>query len=480
VADLPQVPVQPESNVVNRRRCPHPGAATLKELTARRPCPPAPGPLEDYAARFDDLFFSLAQRRGFREYLTGLLAPRERNKTITCLAGAEPVAGAGMPGVQRLQFFLSESPWEAEQVNDRRLELLREQPATAPHDGGVIVIDDSGDRKDGTATAHVGRQWLGLLGKTDNGIVMVTTVWTDGRVYYPLHATPYTPAHHFARGRSDPAFRTKPQLAAALAARGKERGFGCRAVVADCAYSVSDDWYLALREAGLAYVVALKPHRGTWARADQPHTPIEAAHALTWHDAQRPGEWTHVERHFRDGHSQRWWAADARLGGYGPDSPCRLVVATTDPATLPEKASWYLATNLPHPDASHAATSPHSPADLAEIVHLYGLRPWIEQSYKQIKSAPTAPSAATRPWPTAPSPSAGISGSPHPDPWMPPRRTRAPTRAREGDRPRPTSRNGPAGPGPYEPSVPDSPPPSPSTTGAEPGRTRTHSPSSRP
>ncbi|MFD8867152.1 transposase [Streptomyces sp. NPDC059590] len=104
-------------------------------------------------------------------------------------------------------------PWEVEQVNDRRLELLREESATAPHDGGVIVIDDSGDRKDGTATAHVGRQWLGRLGKTDNGIVTVTTVWTDGRVYYPLHATPYTPAHHFTRGRSDPAFRTKPQPA---------------------------------------------------------------------------------------------------------------------------------------------------------------------------------------------------------------------------------------------------------------------------
>ncbi|MCX4460014.1 transposase [Streptomyces sp. NBC_01728] len=130
-----------------------------------------------------------------QQHLTGLLAPRERNKTITCLAGAEPVAGG-----------------EAEQVNDRRLELLREESATAPHEGGVIVIDDSGDRKDGTATAHVGRQWLGRLGKTDNGIVTVTTVWTDGRVYYPLHARPYTPARHFARGRSDLAFRTKPQL----------------------------------------------------------------------------------------------------------------------------------------------------------------------------------------------------------------------------------------------------------------------------
>src|SRR5216117_4233259 len=118
-------------------------------MTQHRPCPPAPGPLEGYTARFDDLFGVLAQRRGFREYLAGLLAPRDRNKTLTALAGAEPVAGAGHPAVQRLQFFLSESRWDPEQVNARRLELLRTDPATAPHGGGVLVIDDSGDRKDG-------------------------------------------------------------------------------------------------------------------------------------------------------------------------------------------------------------------------------------------------------------------------------------------------------------------------------------------
>ncbi|MFQ6198650.1 hypothetical protein [Streptomyces sp. NPDC000405] len=156
-------------------------------------------------------------------------------------------------------------------------------------------------------------------------------------------------------------------------------------MVADCAYSTSDAWYLALRDAGLPYVVALKPHRGSWARADEPHTPVDAARALTGTGPDHPGDWVPVERHFRDGHTETWWTADARLGGYGPDSPCRLVVATTDPGRLPENATWYLATNLPHPDAPHAATSPHPLAGLAEIVRLYGLRPWIEQSYKQIK-----------------------------------------------------------------------------------------------
>src|SRR2546429_96157 len=183
-------------------------------MTRHRPCPAAPGPLEDYAARFDDLFSRLAQRRGFREYLAGLLAPRDRNKTLTALAGAEPVAGAQHPAVQRLQFFLSESRWDPERVNARRLDLLRADPATAPHDAGVLVIDDSGDRKDGSKTAHVGHQWLGRYGKTDSGVVTVTPGWAGERLYYPGHAGPYTPAGPLAGGESGPgvrAFRRGPR-----------------------------------------------------------------------------------------------------------------------------------------------------------------------------------------------------------------------------------------------------------------------------
>jgi hypothetical protein len=41
----------------------------------------------------------VAQRRGFREYLAGLLAPRHRYMTLTALAGAEPVTGARHPAV---------------------------------------------------------------------------------------------------------------------------------------------------------------------------------------------------------------------------------------------------------------------------------------------------------------------------------------------------------------------------------------------
>jgi hypothetical protein len=58
--------------------------------------------------------------------------PRHRNKTLTALAGTEPQHRS----VQQLQFFLFESRWDPERINARRLELLRADPAIAPHDAG--------------------------------------------------------------------------------------------------------------------------------------------------------------------------------------------------------------------------------------------------------------------------------------------------------------------------------------------------------
>ncbi|MEU0836815.1 transposase, partial [Streptomyces sp. NPDC005969] len=251
--------------------------------------------------------------------------------------------------------------------------------------GGVLVIDDSGDRKDGKATAHIGRQWLGRLGKTDNGIVTVTTCWADENLYYPLHAVPYSPAHHFPKGKSDPGFRTKLQIAAELARTANATGVAFRAVAADCAYGDQDSFRRQLSEAGLPFVMALKPSHGTWAYGKDAYTPVDAARALTWTDPEHPGDWTAIERTFRDGHTETWWAADAQLGWWGPDGNVRLVVATADPATLPAQATWYLATDLPRPGGLREADSPEPAADLAEVVRIYGIRHWIEQNYKQVK-----------------------------------------------------------------------------------------------
>jgi hypothetical protein len=361
----------------------------VRTVTKRLACPPAPGPLEDYAVRFDPLLARLAQRRGFRAYLEGVLLPRDRNKTLTSLVGSEPVVGAQHAAVQGLQWFLTEATWDHERVNQRRVELLVGDPATAPDDHGALVLDDSGDRKAGRHTAHVARQWLGSLGKTDNGIVCVSSLWASERVYWPVDVVPYTPASRLPRGKRDPAFRTKPQLAAELVQAARTAGIGFRAVVADCFYGDNEGFTQALGRAKVAYVLAVKPRKGAWAPEQETHTPEEAAGQLAWTSPEQPGDWTPVTRRFRDGHTQTWWAADASLpaAGWGPDRRLRLVVATTDPATLPKLTTWYLITNLPRPTGRQraSASAAFPAADLAEVVRLYSLRNWVEQSYKQVK-----------------------------------------------------------------------------------------------
>src|ERR687897_3042589 len=83
----------------------------------------------------------------------------------------------------RLQWFLSESRWDPKEVNERRLELLLAEPTTAANKEGVLVIDEHGDRKWGKHTAHVGKQWLGNIGKTENGVVSVSSLSADEGVY---------------------------------------------------------------------------------------------------------------------------------------------------------------------------------------------------------------------------------------------------------------------------------------------------------
>jgi DDE superfamily endonuclease len=307
--------------------------------------------------------------------------------------------------VQELQFFLSESTWDHERVNQRRIELLLQDPATRPHEQGVLVIDDTGDRKAGTATAHVARQYLGSLGKTDNGIVAVTSLWADERVYWPAHVTPYTPAGRLPKGKTDPGFRTKPQLAAALVQAARQAQIAFRAVVADCVYGDNEGFTEALGHAGVAHVLAVKPlcWRSSRARGSGqgglgvgrggPHPAGSGARAGLEQPGRArrldPGHSPVPRRAHRDLVGGRRGAARGRLGP-GPAHP----VGCGRERTRQVVRAHYLVSGhqpapTPAPTRSPAGTRGvpvRRPGRAgAPVVRLYGLRNWVEQGYKQVK-----------------------------------------------------------------------------------------------
>jgi SRSO17 transposase len=349
-------------------------------MTKRLEVSPAPGQLEAFAKKFDDLFTRQNQRDGFRRYLEGLLLPSERNKTLTGLANTEPGRGAQEPRAQNLQWFLSESTWSAAAVNERCRAVLKQTPELEPHREGVLVIDETGDPKDGTHTAHVGRQYLGSVGKIDNGIVSVSSLWVDEQMYYPLDVRPYTPASHFELGNKDPAFRTKLKLAIDLATSAMTNQWPFKALVADSFYGDDPGFRGELNKLGVAYVMALKPSHKWWHLQGTPGSLQEIAASAPRKD------WHAITRTFRDGHTEQWWALEVNAGPFGRKKGERAVIVSTEPAKLPELSTWYLVTNMPL-KKKRTSQGVRFGASLEEVVRIYGLRIWVEQSYKQVKTS---------------------------------------------------------------------------------------------
>ncbi len=337
--------------------------------TKRKPTVPTTEAIDQFCAAFDDLFARYEERTGLREYLIGLLLPREHNKTLVEL-------GAIVPGANRqaLHHFMHDAPWDAEALNRRRLERWKAHPYLGPHAGGVLIVDETGDPKRGHRIVLAAQQYLGKLGHVANGVVAVTSHWADGSRHVPLGVKPYRPAGRLPKGRKDPAFHTKPALAWQLIEEARAAGIPFRLVVADSIYGENADLEAKLFGAQIPYIMGLKPSHGTWQFVEDPEhppafTPAEAAARLPL-DA-----WQRTVRFDSHGKELVRYIAELELGtAYGPTKGIRLVAATLDPRRLKPESTWYLASSLPLREVS-----------AEQVYEIYRLRDWIEHYYKPVK-----------------------------------------------------------------------------------------------
>ena len=137
--------------------------------------------VRDAARDFGDLFSCEPQRRHFAEYLTGLMIAH--NKTITGINGEF----AETTDQSCLNRFITEVDWDAEELNERRLELLQEDSTTRYSDQGVIAIDDVLIDHDGKFIKDVGWFWdhAENRNKIAHDYLFVNYVCTSGK-HYPL------------------------------------------------------------------------------------------------------------------------------------------------------------------------------------------------------------------------------------------------------------------------------------------------------
>lgn len=223
----------------------------MKETTpsAMPPC------FEKWCQRFDDVFTHKAQKREFRHYLGGLLGESERKNLFQIAENAVEVT------YHRLHHFLTEAPWSDAKVNERRLEIMNKCSQTRISRGFSLIIDDSGHRKSGNFTMGVGRQYIGEIGKTDNGIVVVTSQLYDGKKSLPLDIELYQHADSLPEGKQDPEFEKKTELALKLIDRTKTRKYQPGIVIVDAGYGNNTSFLLELENRKLKYLGGLAKNR---------------------------------------------------------------------------------------------------------------------------------------------------------------------------------------------------------------------------
>ncbi len=160
-----------------------------------------------------------------------------------------------------MHHFLTDAPWSASKINERRLEVMNQCSQTRISWGFSLILDESGHRKSGNFTSGVGRQYIGEIGKTDNGIVVVTTHLYDGRKSLPLDIELYQPASSLAEGKDDPEFKKTPDMGIELIEKSIKRGYRPRVVLIDAGYGNNGNFIQNLEEKKLKYIGGIAKNR---------------------------------------------------------------------------------------------------------------------------------------------------------------------------------------------------------------------------
>jgi SRSO17 transposase len=211
---------------------------------------------EELMGRVAARFARVEPRRRVRAFVAGLLAELPRKN---CWTIAEHAGEASPDGMQHL---LARAVWDADAVRDDVRGYVVEQLADPD---AVLVVDETGDLKKGTATVGVQRQYTGTAGRTENAQVTVWLTYASStghglidRALYLPRCWADDPARRTVAGvPAEVGFATKPALARQMIARTLDAGVPARWVTADEVYGADPQLRGELERRRIGYVLAV-------------------------------------------------------------------------------------------------------------------------------------------------------------------------------------------------------------------------------
>jgi hypothetical protein len=227
--------------------------------------PNVPEMFEKFYSHFDSLFSETSQRDNFRLYGTGLLLEIKRKniQSICC-----HIISANY---QSMHHFIHDSPWDENWLNDQRIVQLENTKQTKSCASGYVIIDDTGNPKSGPKTFATRRQWIGSLGKVDNGQVVVSSHYADKRKDWPIDLRPYLPQEWVEEQNAlleeqTYVFKSKLKLGLELIDDVQNRKIQFSHLLIDSWYGNSPDFITGVEERNCLYITPLYANRRVYIR----------------------------------------------------------------------------------------------------------------------------------------------------------------------------------------------------------------------
>jgi len=184
-----------------------------------------PSIVENALPRFSSIF-NKAQLRHFGEYLTGLMV--SENKTVSGI-NSQFIDHTDQSAKNH---FLTEAEWSEKALTETRMAILLEHCRKEGVQDGILVIDDTLEKKEGQSIEGANWFWDHSEKHYTFGHPLVTSEYVTKFFHVPLHYRLYLKEEDAPRDE----FKSKLDLAIELIDEAKKSG-----ILFSCV--VGDSWY---------------------------------------------------------------------------------------------------------------------------------------------------------------------------------------------------------------------------------------------
>jgi SRSO17 transposase len=366
-----------------------------------------------YLQSFSELFCSRSDSCAaeIRAYATGLLTAKQGCKNIERME--ESVAGFSYNNVHHA---ISAAPWDARAVIDEVAHRADGLLGGGPRPR--LVLDDSGFQKKGHKSVGTARQYIGRLGKIENGQVAVCCSLASGqqstlvdiRLYLP---EPWTEDS----GRCDEAhipedqrhFRTKAQLALEIVQHQRAIGTRFEVVSMDSGYGSDASLLRALDQNGEIYVAEVHSDQHIWTDHPWPHQQAKRrGKALYKAQASQPAQ--RADHYSQDQSELDWQRLKVRDSDQGWVEVSYLATRVWTMHNDEARPQWMLIWENPdehpndgrkarHPRRHYALSNAAADTDPRHLIADAMGRNVVERNFREAKSSAGMSDYQVRGWP---------------------------------------------------------------------------------